>query len=254
MNNKHRIAVLLFYILVVLDSCFAQYNYIKNTSPTAFTKRIEYNFYGLEVYNLDSKTDIEKKLLFPEHNSFVEFFVRPSFSGAYGFCIDENKESNTYSIVCKRISNWEEVQADLNKKYPLKSITIEMMEQLTEERKAISAHNRKMREMTQQEALLNYSICNDTMSISPKLAIAIHQTFVTLIRDFVGEGYPATIRDGYRATFRCVVKDEVWTFMVKTPQGKFGKLTELCNQMIDSLKKKDFDESRYISDLNGIIN
>jgi hypothetical protein len=255
MNNKHRIAVLLFCIFLVLDSCFAQYNYIQNPLAREFTKRIEYNYYGSGLDNVNSKTDIEKKLFFPEHNSLVEFFILPSFSGSYGFCIDKDNATNKYYLVYKHIANWEQVGADLDKKYPLKSMKMEMWDKSTdEEKKEMSAYNRKIREISRQEALLNYSINNDTLFISQKLATTIHRTFVTLIRDFVGEGNPGTIRDGYRATFRCVVKDEIWYFMIKTPQGTFGKLTELCNQMIESLEKKDFDESKYLSSLNDIVN
>jgi hypothetical protein len=69
---------------------------------------------------------------------------------------------------------------------------------------------------------------------------------------FKDKGRPDRINDGYTATFRCVVEDEVWTLAIHMPTGYMGKLTDIFNQLIKDAEANNLDESKYISLLDKV--
>jgi hypothetical protein len=72
-----------FLYFFFISSVFSQNG--EYVGGASFTKRIEYNLLMLDgVYNLRIKGDVEK-LFFGDFNAPVEFFYKPSFSGASGF-------------------------------------------------------------------------------------------------------------------------------------------------------------------------
>jgi hypothetical protein len=249
-----KITLLLFMLYIVMISpCFSQPKSEHDSNATIFKKNIEFNYYGSGFHNLNVKTDIER-LLFPRHNSYVEFFINPSFSGSYGFCIDKSNDLNSYSLSIKQVVNWNEVHDSLQKEFPTKRIDHKTLMSLSkEESREIAEYNNRIYDLSKKEALLRYLINTDTLFISQDLANALHNTIVDLIDKFVGKGKPATIKDGYTATFRCVVNDEVWSFYIKMPSGKFGELTQLCNQIVEDGKANHFNESKYLTILNDIL-
>jgi|GEM_PF-3104005 len=256
---KNKITGLLFLLnLVVLTPSFSQVSGAQNSCATRFKKQIEYNLSGSGLHNLDSKKEVEL-LLFSEHNSTVEYFINPSFGGAYGFSIDKSNTDNCFRLAIKRIVNWKEVQDTLRKEYPIKSVnfknvfTPEDNEKKMKELRESGDFNRRQFDLSQRAALSKYLVHSDTLLISHDLAKRVHDVFTTLIDKFVGVGEPVVVKGGFDATFRCVVKDEVWTFSIATPSGKFGELVKICNQMVDDTKTNGFSESTYLKMLNAIL-
>ncbi|GHT63379.1 hypothetical protein AGMMS50239_19210 [Bacteroidia bacterium] len=91
------------------------------------------------------------------------------------------------------------------------------------------------------------------MPVNNLFAEKLHETFVASITDFVGKGRPAGIRDGYSATFRCVVEDEVWTLTIQVPQGEFLKLTDICKQIMENIETNTLNESKYVELLDEFL-
>jgi hypothetical protein len=108
--------ILLILLLVsITEVSFSQYGEIGDTGDgRTFLKRVENNLLSngkiisngkiSRIYNLKSKTDIEK-LFFGDINAMVEFFVQPSFKKPYGFRIMRDSLNVSYIIENKRISD-----------------------------------------------------------------------------------------------------------------------------------------------------
>jgi hypothetical protein len=218
-----------------------------------FLKRSEYNSIGFGLYNVDSKTDIEK-LFFGDFNAMVEFFILPSFEhheGAYGFRVF--RDSSQHCIIeSKYITNWRAVISAVSTKFPTRSVHPD--EKLTEEKKnEIWEYNRKMRDMQQKESLRLYEIASQSFPVNNLFAEKLHEIVVVAIDNFVGKGEPAVIKDGYKATFRCVVADEVWTLTVRQPKDQIKRLSDLCIQLIENMKTNQMDESNYIELFKNVM-
>jgi hypothetical protein len=220
---------------------------IEHPTGRRFLKRVEYNTYASGVYNIDSKTDTEK-LFFGDFNAMVEFFILPSFEGAYGFRVFKDS-LNKYVIENKRIVNWDTVMSQVQRKFPSISIKSDKISSTSkEEMSKIIAHNKEMWNKQQEERLNLYKIESQSFPVSNKFAEKLHETIVAVIYNFSGKGKPLGILDGYRVIFRCVVEDEVWTFNIQNPVGEIERLTDICQRII----KHSVNESEYIELLNNI--
>jgi hypothetical protein len=218
----------------------------ENPDGRPFLKRIEYNSIGFGLPNVRSKTEIEK-LFFRDFNAMVEFFILPSFEGAYGFRIFQDSLNN-YIIENKHISNWDTVMSQLRKEYPSISIKANELNVMTrEEKDKIKYHNREMFDKQTRESFLRYKIVNQSFCVSNLFAEKLYEIVVVTIDNFVGKGEPTVIRDGYEATFRCVVGAEVWTLTVHLPKDEILRLTDICKQLFADVQSKNVDESKYIA-------
>jgi hypothetical protein len=255
MYNFGKKTMLVQYVLLLSLTVLAQSN-IDSPHGRKFLKRIENNLLNdaciisdgkiLNMYNLASKTDIEN-LFFGDFNAIIEFFINPSFEGAYGFRIFKDS-SNNCTVESKRISNWDTVWSQLDKEFP--SISIKATEEhlmTGEEKDRIRCHNRAMFDKQIKESVCRYEVENQSFSVSNLFAEKLYAVIVDAINNFVGKGVPASIRDGYSATLRCVVADEVWTLTVHSPQGVILQLTDVCRQLIEDIKSNNVDESHYIT-------
>jgi hypothetical protein len=249
--NKKIATVFIFLVLIPLIG-LSQLNF-GHRDGRKFLKRIEYNFGGGGLYNFDCKTDIER-LFFGDFNAMVEFFIRPSFEGAYGFRILKDS-SNNFIVEHKRISNWDTVWSQLDKEFPRIVINADKERSMTEEeRDKIATHNREMYDKKYNESLYRYKIVNQFVPVSNLFVEKLHELFVTAIDNFVGKGTPLSILDGYRVTFRCVIEDEVWTLTIHNPKNEILKLVDVCNQMIKDIKTNNVNElTNYITLFEAMI-
>jgi hypothetical protein len=93
----------IFSALLILALCGGSICAQPFTDPPGggqFLKRIEYNLLGNGLQNLKSKTEVEK-LFFGDFNAKLEFFVEPSFEGAYGFRIVRDTLTASHLIELK---------------------------------------------------------------------------------------------------------------------------------------------------------
>jgi hypothetical protein len=212
-----------------------------------FLKRVEYNFFTNGSYNFKSKTEVEK-LFFGDFNAKLEFFVAPSFEGAYGFRIVEDSLTRSCLIELKSISNFGEVNAQLNKEYPSIGFPAKEISSLSSEnRKQAQEHNQAMYKKRNEESLKRYTVCTQRFPVKDNFADKLYAEVVTAINDFKGRGAPPIILDGYTVTFRCVVEDEVWTLSIHMPKGDMAKLTDICKQIFKDVEANNLDESKYIT-------
>ncbi|GHV27180.1 hypothetical protein FACS1894176_08830 [Bacteroidia bacterium] len=245
--KKHLVVVLFLFILAG-QAALAQLSAVTDKGGR-FSKRIEYNFFtrGIPVgtYNFNSKTDVEK-LFFGDCNAMVEFFIMPSFEGAYGFRIVQDSLDN-YILEKKRISNWKEVSKELSEEFPSKGVPADKISTITkEESDEYRKHNQEMWQKQREKSLKRYEIATQSVPIRDEFAEKLYHTVTTAIDGFVGKGIPPLITDGYDVTFRCVVESEVWTLTVHVPRGYIAQLTNICKRMITDMEAGNWDESRYM--------
>jgi hypothetical protein len=224
---------------------------------SAFLKRVENNLLNdvhiisgkktSYMYNLESKTDIEK-LIFGDFNAMVEFFISPSFEGAYGFRIVKDSLDEGYTIESKRISNWDTVWSQLSKEFP--SISIKAGENhLTTraEKDRIRDYNREIFDKQIKESFRRYEVITLSVSVSKLFTEKLYECINTAISHFSVKGTPASIMDGYKTILRCVVADEVWTLTIQSPQNELLQLTKICQQLVEDIKSKNVSEPDYIT-------
>jgi hypothetical protein len=244
MNKK--ISSVLIFVLFLAQTGIAQSN-SESSVGYDFVKRIEYNVRG-PGYNLKGKTELEK-LFFGDFNAELEFFINPSFEGAYGFRLVGDSLKTSYFLEVKYINNFNEVTALLAKKYPTKGFSAKEMSSISkEEIDYASQHNNAMFKKQQEESFLRYKIETMDYSITNDFAEKLYSVVVATIQNFKGKGAPLSIcLDGFSVTFRCTVEDELWTLTVHLPTDKTLRLTDICKQLFADVQSKNVDESHYIA-------
>lgn len=95
------------------------------------------------------------------------------------------------------------------------------------------------------ERLKRYQISTITVPISDTLAEKLHATTSSAIDTYKSAGKLAMFYDGYQATFRTVVGEDVWTLSIHCPMGYIEKLSDTFKQIIADVEANTFDEIRY---------
>jgi hypothetical protein len=222
-----------------------------------FLKRVENNLLSdgyiisgekkSNMYNFTSKTDMEK-LLFGDFNAMVEFFINPSFEGAYGFRIVKDSSNVEYIIEHKRISNWDTVMSQVSREFPTIGITVDKMLSVTkDESDKMATHNMEMYDKQYKASLCRYEVSIQSASVSNLFAEKLYECIHTAIYHYTGKGIPAFIMDGYSATLRCVIVDEVWTLTVHEPKEEVEQIVGICKQLMENIKEKKINEAYYIA-------
>ncbi|MDR2423391.1 MAG: hypothetical protein LBD59_01535 [Prevotellaceae bacterium] len=225
-------------------------NFIKRIEPNLLHKAMIINGKTYCSYNLKSKTDIEK-LLFGDINAKVEFVITPSFEGSYGMRLVKDSLNTGYLLEIKRIINWAEINSQLEKEFPLIGFGLGQIDTVSKEQeKRAVRHNRAMLVKHDEERLKRYSVARQSIAVKNKFAEKLYGTIFSIIKNFVMKGDPAEIFDGYDATFRCVVDDEVWTLTIQNPDGVIEQLTNICNLIIKDVEANTFNESKHIESLD----
>jgi hypothetical protein len=214
-----------------------------------YLKSMEYNFIVGGRYNVRNKSDLEK-LFFGDVNATVEFFFEPPFEGARGFRIIQSSLGH-YLLETKRISNWDEVEKELDSIFPTIAYPVEKYLALTqEESDASGAHNEKMNAKKDEERPKRYLISSQSLPVKEEFVEKLHHAVASAIDNFAPMGQQMMILDGYRSTFRCVVKDVLWTLAIHEPKGEIGRLTDMCNRIMKDAEANQLDERKYITLLN----
>jgi hypothetical protein len=245
------------YIIPVLLLFLTQSSMAQSYSESSggeFIKRIEYNFLGYDDYNLKNKTGIDK-LFFGDFNAELEFFVEPSFGGAYGFRIVRDSLKTVSFIEVKHIDNFKEIVDSLDREYPLIGFSAEEMSSIsTEDEEKAKQHNIVMYERRKEESSLRYRVGTINYPVTSNLAEKLYSMAVTAIQNFKGKGTPPVYFDGFYVTFRCVVEDELWTLTAHRPGGEIKQLFNMCKQLIEDIKStNNVDELKYITLLEDML-
>lgn len=235
-----------------------------HTNGGRFLKKIEYNVIATVVagasdcYNLEGKSILDR-IVFGVINSPVEFVLQNSFGESSAFRIVKNSPNNSYLLEVMYLPDSEELSkterilsAQVNqilipgKLLNSTSLTLNDMG-------AIKEHNNEaILSLRKDDLFKPYRPESTSFKISNKLAEKLHSKMIILINNFRAEGIPPTIVDGYTVTFRCVVKDELWTLKIHIPQKKALFLSEICKQITIDAKTKKLNESEYLESLDQI--
>lgn len=128
--------ILIILGLILWDfSAFAQFPQGKREiwQVVRAVKTIESNFEkdtsAFKEYNLEGKTPTEK-LFFGDFNATFEFYVAPSFDGAYGFRIFRNPVNFSWMFEMKRVLNWDEVDKKIQQEFPYQIIQVALSQGL----------------------------------------------------------------------------------------------------------------------------
>ncbi len=261
----YRLMPVIFLMFALSTNVFSQR--ADHVDGGTFTKRIDYNIVSWIVhvdengterpsYNMESKSTLEK-LFFGDYNAPVEYIFSPSYevrepAGAIRIVKGPSSEA-PYTLEVKWITNWREALKELEPKYPLRGLTMEEMNTISKaEQERIAEHNIEMGQKLNEEIFDRYEIRTLSFPLH-HLGGRLCDKMTDLIVGFKAEGKSAMIFDGYEATFRCVVGDEVWTLTIHEPQKRALQMSNLCRQIIEDVTIGDkFDEWKYIRMLEPI--
>lgn len=250
-----KITLALIISLFLTSLAFAQKSEVIQSAR--YSKTIESNRTAAGMYNLDSKSDNER-LLFGDFNAPVEFLFVPSFDGISGWRIYRDSLDKGYLLEVKRVTNWEEVNDQLNAEFPsdreVRTITQAQWEEQKKQMK-------ESRERRREEWLRRQKVRTESVPISDTLA----ERLKAAITGAIGRAQPVEkkssksgddikivkiIKDGDEAVFRCIAGDKLWTLKYHVPEGDFKALSDLFRQMIADVEAGTFDEAKYIGALN----
>ena len=190
-----------------LSCLITSYGIAQNTE---FLKRVE-NKYIVSTIKKDStgKEKIEgrdnvrskgvvEKLLFGNTNGNVEFYVCPSFEGAYGFRTVRDS-SDTFLLEIKRIANWKEAAEEAEKKYPTVGIPLTLISSLPQNIVNLTTdHNNAMWPLQEEERLKLYKVKSSSIPISNRLAEEVTRKVCFIHRRFQSERIGTGLVDGRR--------------------------------------------------------
>ncbi|MEA4918748.1 hypothetical protein [Proteiniphilum sp.] len=244
------ITVLIIYVITAYSQVYMTGDIERLYSGHGpFEKRIEFNLlFPGGGFNSSSKEEMEIKL-FGKSNAFVEFFHLPSRAGASGFRVVKNDSTLTYVVEIRYITNYEELQEEMSKKYLTIGIPGPFSVSEDSMRK-IKSYNTAALNKQKEERSEKYDIESLTFPVSPQFAEELHKKMVSFIGNFKGKGVPRRIIGGHSVVFRNVVEDEVWSLRIKNP--KVHPLKELCIQILVDAKTNQLDESKYMAVLNTL--
>ncbi len=222
------------------------------------SKTIEPNRTADGKYNFSSKSD-EERLLFDSFNAPIEFIYSPSLEGVSGLRIYKDSMERNYLLEVKRVTNWKEVNNQLNTEFPsgneVRTITLAQWE---EQKKQMQA----LKERRREEWLRRQTIRTQEVTISDTFADRIKTTITNAIKQAKKEEKKIpksgnisqiveVIKDGDEAIFRCIVGDQLWTLKYHVPEGEFQTLSDLFRQMIADVEAGSFDEAKYSGQLEN---
>ena len=253
-------------IIAVLLCCFISYGWSQHTD---FKKTIENKYsiialvsdkVGLQEVgrdNVASKSSWEK-LIFGTTNAEIEFSVEPSFSGAYGLRLRKEVQDNPWVLGIARISNWDDVEKELKRKFPIVSLPIELTTSpyFKNIEKVITQYNIEMYEKRakEREKLDLYEIQVTSIPVSERFAKNFYTKLATFIVNFKGGRLPAgrIQGDGEYTTFRGIMDEEVWTLQISPKtEGEAALLSNLCKRIIADSETGNFNETEYIKELTN---
>jgi len=269
-------SILLRKILLVFFGgiCFIPFALPQNVDHTAgdhsvgghFVKRVEYNLIiegsgkYRNLYNIKSKGE-EEKLFFGNFNAPVEFFYSPSFDGASCFRIMKDSLGATI-LEIKYISNYDEVSKmriqmarDRRNKIDL---PVNLLDSLP--REVINLiwdyNNNLIAKKTEElpKHFKDFKIESLSFPINTQFAEKLYERMVSFIGNFKAKGVPPIISDGYSATFRTVVDDEVWSLWIHEPEGNALKMADLCRLIITNAITNELNEAEYLNVLSTFEN
>lgn len=229
---------------MTVSTVFAQE--INRDLAVRYTKTIEPNRLDSSD-SMDSKTGLDKRF-FGDFNARIEYLHNPKT----GLRVYKLPGATSFVLEVKWVSNYKEVNEQLNKEFPMKGISINDISSISkEESDRITAHNRDMLAKTFAERLKRYKIEAITAPISDSFADGLYDKTVSLLRTALPVGKsPEAIFGGDMVTFRCVVDDnEVWTLRYHVPDGEYKTLSDLLQAMIADVEAGTFDENKYIEAL-----
>lgn len=229
-----------------------------------FFKKIEYNvtFAGVDetnhCYNLASKSILDR-IFFGITNSPVEFVIKSPFDGASAFRIVDNSSDNSFLIEIMYLPDSEklfEMERILSTQVNRILIPGELLNSTSltiNDMEKIKKHNDVAELSLYRDDLYKpYRPQSISFKISTDLFQKLYSKMVMLINNFRAEGVPSIISDGYAVTFRCVVKNELWTLNINIPQYNALLLTEICKQILVDAKAKKFNENKYLESLEQL--
>ena len=256
MNKSFIVFVLIMFLN---ENIFSQE--AEHINGGSFSKKIEYNIIVAgndHCYNLEGKSILDR-IFFGITNSPVEFVIKSSFDGASVFRIVDNSSDSSSLIEIMYLPDSEKLfemerilSAQVNRilipgeLLNSTSLTISDMEK-------IKKHNDVAELSLYRDDLYKpYRPQSISFKISTDLSQKLYSKMVMLINNFRAEGIPPIISDGHAVTFRCVVKDELWTLNIRIPQNKALLLSEICEQILVDVKANEFNESKYFKSLDQL--
>jgi hypothetical protein len=235
-----------FLVIAVLLSCQIAFSQevqnFDHINGGHFEKRIEYNiFSGLTFvdektgaespcYELHNKTALEK-LFFGNTNSPIEYVIevtdeaerRPEFKGSAGLRLYKKRpDSRNWTLEIVPFADYS-IRGD----YELAVKAV----------KAVKAEVNENRYKQYRPKTKIFTLHH--------IGDRLREEITALIVGFRAEGGRAWIHDGYTATFRSVIGDELWTLTVHMPQNRALQMSNLCRRMIEDAQSGKFDESKY---------
>lgn len=258
-----RIAVVCFVYVFSILFTFSQNAEVYHAGGY-FSKKSEYNFVRNGVYNVKSKTGIEK-FFFGDFNTMAEFCYDPSSEVnpciPAGFRILRDPTDTYFIIEVKHVSNYREaakeasevVQKELENQ--MIDVPVKLLDSLPRDvfNRIFDSNENILKnkfEMYYEEMPKHFKVEVKSIPISDKLAEKLYNKMVDFINNFKAKGIPLVSTDGYSVSFLAVVDDEVWSLGIHMPNGKASLMTNLCLDIISDANDSQLDESMYLSVLD----
>jgi hypothetical protein len=255
-------------ICFLLNSICSSQNIGENFICGQSIKRIENNLMGSSIFNIKSKSDIEK-LFFGDLNALIEFCYMPSSEVnpcmPSGFRIIRDSCNSSYILEVKRVINCMEAikEASIEAKkaqmsqlldFPAKfldSLPRDVLNQIWEYNRKISDKS-VFHKMYSEELPKHYKVEIKSIRINNHFAEKLYKMMISFIDNYKAIGIPPMINDGYSVSFSTVVADEVWSLRIHMPIGDANKMANLCLKIINDVNDDDqIEESTFKSVLDN---
>jgi hypothetical protein len=250
-----------FLVITVLLSCRFAFSQevqgAEHINGGHFEKKIEYNTSsgvrfidrtGAQIpnYEVKNKTPLEK-LFFGLTNSPIEYVIETSFEGSAGLRLYKKRpDSRNWTLEIIPFGDYELAARAVKRETEKIEIPLWFLGRLPQNyQEQVRENNAKASSAAGKEETYKKYRPQTKIFTLKHIGDRLRDEITTLIVDFRAEGGTAWIFDGYTATFRCVIGDELWTLTIHEPQNRSRQMSDLCRRMIEDAQLGKFDESKY---------
>lgn len=170
--------------------------------------------------------------------------VIPSFEGAFGFRVCKSSSDASYIIEVKRIVNFDDVNKQLDREFPLRSSRSLYIDRDSADK--ITLYNREQLAKRDAEMVKRFRIESTRQAVSSSFVEYIRGQIKGIREQSQPKESLDYILDGEMVCFSYTTENQCVELKSAMPQGKMRALSLKFVKMVEDIENGLFDQARFV--------